>query len=162
MPKILPIITDPDPILRKTSRPLKVNRIQDPELQKLCDDMELTMREKDGIGLAAPQIGHNLRIITVNTKNGAICMLNPEIKKPSWTKEWGEEGCLSVPEVFGRVRRHKQLVCKYYNRTGKKLEVMAKGLMARVIQHEVDHLNGILFTDIAKNIKKYDKNNQQT
>lgn len=154
MAKILTIITDPNPILRKRSAELALGKIKTKELKELCADMALTMIKKDGVGLAAPQIGKNIRVITVNTKDGAICLINPEITKASWLKEWGAEGCLSVPGVFGQVRRHKKVDCSYLNKDGKKEFMSASGLLARVLQHEIDHLDGILFTDKAKDLNK--------
>ncbi len=154
MAKILPIKINPDPILRKVSTSLEENKITSPEVKKLCRDMTETMKKKDGIGLAAPQIGKNIRIITVNPPDGALCMLNPKITKRSFSKEWGEEGCLSIPETFGRVRRHKKMSCIYYNNYGKKIKMQATDMLARMIQHEIDHLDGILFIDKATNIKK--------
>ena len=152
MPKILPIIINPNPILRKKSIQVKRDEIKSKEFQRLCLDMAETMKEKDGIGLAAPQIGKNIRLIVVNTADRAVCMINPKIIKKSWAKELGEEGCLSVPGVFGKVKRHKKIDCKYLDKTGKEVKIKADGLMARVIQHEIDHLDGILFIDKAKNL----------
>jgi len=157
MAKNLSIKKDPDPILRQTASKIESSEIQQKNFQAMCDNMERTMLDQDGIGLAAPQVGVSQRIFIVNTKNGAVCMINPEITKRSWSKEWGEEGCLSVPNVFGRVKRHKNVVCSYLDRQGKTRQITASGLMARVIQHEHDHLNGILFTDKAKNVQPLDK-----
>ncbi len=154
--KTLPIITNPNPILRKKS--VEIKQIQAKQFQQLCLDMAKTMREKDGVGLAAPQIGQNIRLIVVNTKGGAVCMINPKITKKSLTKEWGEEGCLSIPDVFGKVKRHKKINCKYLDKNNKEKKIQAQGLMARVIQHEIDHLDGVLFIDKAKGIKKIDDN----
>jgi peptide deformylase len=113
-----------------------------------------TMKEKDGVGLAAPQVGQNIRLIAVNTKDGVACMINPKITKKSWAKEWSEEGCLSVPGVYGQVKRHKKINCVYLDKNGAKIKIQAEGLMAVVIQHETDHLDGILFIDKAKKLKK--------
>ncbi|PIX11239.1 peptide deformylase [Candidatus Falkowbacteria bacterium CG_4_10_14_0_2_um_filter_36_22] len=154
MHKILNIITEPNGILRQKSLSLNQKEIKSNKIKKLCSDMAKTMLKKDGIGLAAPQIGKNIRIIIINTKEKPICMINPIITYKSWAKEWGEEGCLSVPNVFGKVKRCKKIKYKYFDNKGNKLIVNAEGLMARVIQHEIDHLDGILFIDKAKNIKK--------
>jgi peptide deformylase len=116
--------------------------------------MKKTMLEKDGVGLAAPQIGKNIRLIVINTQDGPIAVFNPRFLSKSFFKEWGEEGCLSVPDVFGEVKRHKKIVCEYTDETGIKATVSAQGLLARVLQHEIDHLDGILFIDKAKDIKK--------
>lgn len=154
MPKLLPIITDPNEILRKSSKPINANTIKNKTLGELCDNMAFTMLKKDGIGLAAPQIGRNDRIVIINTRGGSVCMINPEIEKKSLQKEWGDEGCLSVPNKFGSVKRHKKITCSYIDKDGSKQKVEARGLMARVIQHEIDHLDGILFTDKAINIQE--------
>jgi len=157
MSRILPIITNPNPILRKKSEEIEKEKLSNKKLQELCLDMTKTMKEKDGLGLAAPQIGENIRLIVINTQDGPICLLNPRITKKSWSKENGEEGCLSVPSIFGEVRRHKKIDCLYLNTKGKKIKMQANGLLARVIQHEIDHLDGILFIDKAKNVKKIDE-----
>jgi len=154
MAKLLPIIINPDPILRKKSLPVANDDIATKKMQVLFADMSKTMIEKDGVGLAAPQIGKNIRIITISTKDGTICMANPKITRKSWAKEWNEEGCLSVPGVFGKVSRHKKVNCIYTDKDGKKTKIEASGLMAFVIQHEIDHLDGVLFIDKAKDIKK--------
>lgn len=153
MPDLLKIVLNPNEILRKISKPFPANKIKTPEIQKLIKDMIITMIQKDGVGLAAPQIGKNIRIITINTKDGPICLINPEIIEKSWIKELGEEGCLSVPGFFGDVRRHKKIKCQFLDTGANKTTIEAEGLMARVIQHESDHLDGILFIDKAKNIR---------
>ncbi|MFH1662170.1 MAG: peptide deformylase [Candidatus Falkowbacteria bacterium] len=150
MSKILPIITNPNPILRKKSQEIKKDEIKSKQFQEICFDMEKTMKEKDGAGLAAPQIGKNIRLIAVNSDNGAINMINPEITKKSWAKELGEEGCLSVPDVFLKIKRHKKVNCKYLDINGNEKKIKACGMLARVIQHEIDHLDGILFIDYEK------------
>lgn len=154
MPKILHIITYPDKDLLKKSLPIKKNDILNAEMKKLFADMVLTMREKDGVGLAAPQIGKNLRLAVINTKDGPLHIINPEIIKFSWAKEWGEEGCLSVPNVFGQVKRSRKIICKYLDKDANPQSIQASGLMARVFQHEIDHLDGILFIDKAEKIKQ--------
>jgi len=147
MAKILTIITVPSQKLRQRSVDLEQGKPQNRKFRNLCQDMIITMLEKDGVGLAAPQIGHPLRLIVVNTKNGPTIMINPKITKKSWRKEWGEEGCLSVPHTFGLVKRHKTIACVYRSEKGEKAIVKAAGLLARVIQHEIDHLDGVLFID---------------
>lgn len=162
MAKVLTIKIDPDPILRKESSPLQQHTITSAEKKELCEDMTETMKRKDGIGLAAPQVGKNIRIIVVNSPDGPICMINPQLTKRSFAKEWGEEGCLSVPNTFGQVRRHKKINCIYLDTNGKQRKMRAEDLLARVIQHEIDHLDGILFTDKAKNIKKADQETKKS
>jgi len=154
MPKLLDIITHPNDILRKRSKSMKKSEINTKEFQKFFCDMKLTMKKKDGVGLAAPQIGKNIRVIVVSTNEGEIAMINPKILKKSFKKEWGEEGCLSVPKTFGDVRRHKKIKFCFLNTEGMEKLIEAEGFFARVVQHEIDHLDGILFIDKAKSIKK--------
>lgn len=158
MSKIYNIITNPNPILRKKSEEIKPEKISNKNFQDLCDDMILTMKKKDGVGLAAPQIGKNIRLVIVNTKDGPVCAINPKIIKKSLTKAWDDEGCLSVPNTYGKVKRFKKIKCTYLDKTGKKIMIKAEGMMARVFQHEIDHLDGILFIDKAKDIKKIEEN----
>ena len=153
MTRILKITINPNPILRKVSEEISPEEIGSKKINELCLNMAETMVKKDGVGLAAPQVGKNIRAVVVNTKDGPVFMVNPKIKNKSLTKEWGEEGCLSVPGVFGQVKRHKSQICVFYDIKGKKNQMKAKGLLARVIQHEIDHLDGILFIDKAKDIK---------
>lgn len=147
MAKILPIVIYPNKTLRITCK--NIDKIDD-KIRRLVLDMELTMKEKDGIGLAAPQIGKEIRLIVINTKDGPIAMINPKITKKSWKKELGEEGCLSIPDFFGGVKRHKKINLIYTDKNGNKIRLAAEGLFARVIQHEIDHLNGVLFIDYIK------------
>jgi peptide deformylase len=158
MPKILKILTvdENNETLRKKSLPVNEEKVLTEDFKDLCNDLEETMIKKEGVGLAAPQIGRNIRMVVVNTKNGPVVMINPKIIKKSLLKEWGEEGCLSVPLTFGDVKRHKKVACVFCNRQGKKDKISGSGLLARVIQHELDHLDGILFIDKAKNVKRID------
>lgn len=152
MAKLLKIITHPNPILRKKSVDLKKKDINSKETQKLLLDMEKTMYEKDGAGLAAPQIGKNIRIVVITEHNKSIFLINPQITRKSWAKVIAEEGCLSVlgPQgeiIYGPVKRHKKITCLYLDEKGNKRKLQAENMLARVIQHEVDHLDGILFID---------------
>lgn len=149
---MLNIITIPNPLLRQKSLIIKDPLAQ--EIQDLLPEMTETMIKKDGVGLAAPQIGLNIRLIVVRHKDNDIIMINPEILKKSLFKEWDEEGCLSVPGVFGQVKRHKKLTVRYLDSDGKSQQLEAEGFFARVIQHEVDHLNGVLFIDKAKDLRE--------
>ena len=153
MPKILNIITNPNPLLRKKSIAVKQKELKSKKIEGLCLNMVETMLKNEGVGLAAPQIGKNIRIVVINTTEGPICLINPTITKKSWAKEWGEEGCLSLPNVFGQVKRHKKIAYKYFNKTGREVTEKAEGLKARIIQHEVDHLNGVLFIDKARGVE---------
>lgn len=154
MSKIYDIITNPNPVLRKISTPVDDASIGNKNFKGFCADMVETMKKKDGLGLAAPQIGKNIRIVVVTLNGKPVCMINPEITKRSWAKEWDEEGCLSVPNYYGQVQRNKKINCIYTTPEGKKVKVQTKEMDARVIQHEIDHLDGILFIDKAEGLHK--------
>ena len=155
---ILKILTQPNPILRKKSVEINLEKIKSRELKGLISAMAKTMLKDDGVGLAAPQIGKNIRMVVVNSKDGVFCLINPKFTKKSWARELGQEGCLSIPGVFGKVKRHKKISLTYYNENGEKIKLTAEGMMARVIQHEVDHLDGILFIDKAVDVEKIQNN----
>ena len=154
------IVTLPDPILRRKARP--VTRF-DAELQALIDDMVETMRDAPGVGLAAPQVGVSERVIVMEyTENEEdeeapkklFVMVNPEIKAFSDETEEGIEGCLSVPGWQGEVKRALAVTVKGQTRRGQSMKVKAKGWLARIFQHEIDHLNGVVFTDLATKVWK--------
>jgi peptide deformylase len=152
MAKVLPILNNPNPILRKKSNEVKASTIKDQNFARLLGDMVKTMMAKDGAGLAAPQIGENIRVAVINHDNNIHIMINPKITKKSWAKEIDEEGCLSVLDakgeiLYGPVNRHKKVICHYTDHNGKKQKLAAEKLLARIIQHELDHLDGILFID---------------
>jgi len=154
MPKILNIIKYPDPALREKSTDIPLTDIKKPEMKQLLNDMKHTMKELDGAGLAAPQIGLNIRLVVINDeKTGQVlAMINPKITKKSWGQEIDEEGCLSVLDskgkiIYGPVSRHKKVTCNYFNENGEKKKIQAEKMLARIIQHETDHLDGILFID---------------
>ena len=150
----LNIVINPNPTLRKISSEISEKNIDSNEMINFYLDMEKIMLEQDGVGLAAPQVGKNIRLCIVNTKDGPKCLINPKITKKSWAKEDGEEGCLSIPSVFGEVKRHKKVTCNYIDKDKNIVKLEAEGLLARVIQHEIDHLDGVLFIDKARNIKE--------
>ncbi len=152
--KILPVIKHPNPILRNISEEISLADLKNPEMRQLIDDMKRTMLELDGAGLAAPQVGQNLRLIVVNDEKAKriITMINPLITKKSWAREIDEEGCLSVVDeegqnIYGPVSRHKKVNAVYYDELGQKQKIQANPHIARIIQHETDHLDGILFID---------------
>lgn len=149
---MLKIITVPHPTLRKKAKAVKPEEI--PGLRQFCNDMEKAMLTKDGIGLAANQVDVLKRIIVISTKDGPLTLINPKLSHKSFKKEAAEEGCLSIPGVYGIVKRHYSLRASALTKAGKKIDLKAKGLFARVIQHETDHINGILFTDRAKKMTK--------
>lgn len=144
------IVQDPDPILREKSKPVtKFNA----NLHKLLDDMAETMYHANGVGLAAPQIGILKRVIVIDTgdEHGLIEMVNPEIIAREG-EQFGPEGCLSIPGINGDVRRAMKVKVRGQDRYGNEFSMEGEGLLARAFQHEVDHLNGVLFTDLAERI----------
>jgi len=131
----------PDPILRKKCEEVKeVNE----EIKKLVDDMIETMEKNDGVGLAAPQVGVSKRVIVVETEKGPEGFINPKILKKTKETEIDWEGCLSVPGIFLKIKRWKGIEVEALNQRGEKVRVKAVGLVARIFQDEIDHLNGIL------------------
>ena len=144
-----------DPVLKKICAP--VEKI-DKRLRKLLDDMAETMYSKEGVGIAAPQVGESIRavVVDVDGKN-RYDMINPVIIHREGSVV-DNEGCLSCPNLFGDVERAEKIRVEFISRFGKKKTLEADGLLARCVQHELDHLEGQLFIDIAKNISKEKKN----
>ena len=153
---ILPILETPDPRLRVISTP--VERVDD-DLRKLIDDMFDTMYDAPGIGLAAIQIGVARRLLVIDVaredeeKNPQV-FINPEIVRSSDEGSVYEEGCLSIPEYYAEVERPAVINVKYVGRDGKQHEIEADGLLATCLQHEIDHLNGVLFVDHLSALKR--------
>lgn len=154
------IITVPNDVLRRKSH--KVTAF-DKELQKLVDDMVQTMREAPGVGLAAPQINVPLRLIVVeyeeddereDSPKRLYVVANPEITVVNEETEMGIEGCLSIPGLVGEVERSLEIVVRGQNRHGKPVKIKAKNWLARIFQHEIDHLDGVLYTDRATRVWK--------
>ncbi len=154
---ILDIVTFPEPSLRLKSK--QVTKF-DTDLQILIDNMFETMRAAPGVGLAAPQIGESLRLVVVeytededeNAKPKKYVLVNPEIVKRSEEMITDIEGCLSLPGLAGRVERHEAVTVKAKNRFGKPLKIEAEGWLARIFQHEIDHLDGVLYIDRAEEV----------
>jgi len=142
---MLDIIKYPDKILRKKVK--RVSNISSDEIQNLIAEMKETMIASDGLGLAANQVNKDLKILVVNTKDGAKAFINPFIYWKSFKKCVAEEGCLSFPNIFGTVRRPERTRLFYSDEQGKLRHLASEGLIARVLQHEIDHLNGVLFID---------------
>lgn len=144
------IVKNPDPVLREKAKP--VPKIT-PNIHKLLDDMADTMYEAQGVGLAAPQIGILKRVIVVDVgdDNGLIEMINPEIVSKEG-EQLGQEGCLSIPGLRGDVNRAMTVTVKGLDRNGNEIVITGSELLARAFQHEVDHLNGVLFTDLAVSV----------
>ena len=153
---IRPIVFLPDKLLRQVSKP--VAKI-DADVKKLVKDMFDTMYDAPGVGLAAVQIGVPKRIVTVDATRGddeknPIAMINPEIVWESEETVAHEEGCLSIPEYLEQVVRPDRVKVRFLNLDGEKLEIDADGLLARVVQHEIDHINGVLFIDHLSKLKR--------
>jgi peptide deformylase len=154
---VLPIVSIPDAVLRRKAK--KVTTF-DKDLQTLIDDMIETMRVAPGVGLAAPQVDVSLRLIVVeygededeDAPKKLFTVINPEIVTTSEEMTDGTEACLSIPRIMGDVERHEKIVVKGYNRFGKPVKYKLSGWMARIFQHEIDHLEGVLFTDRASRI----------
>lgn len=151
------IVTFPETVLRQEAKTVDVF---DDDLQRLIDDMIETMREAPGVGLAAPQIGISKRIIVVEFGNEhdetipkqLYVMVNPEITTQSDELISGIEGCLSVPGLVGEVARAEVVTVQGQNRDGKKVKIRAQGWLARIFQHEIDHIHGVLYTDRAEEL----------
>jgi peptide deformylase len=167
------IVTLPDPVLRRKAKPVtKFGK----ELQTLIDDMIETMRQAPGVGLAAPQVGISERLAVIeyveeddeeetetategvevtpkpSKPKQLYVLINPEIVKASEEKVMGIEGCLSIPGLIGEVERHEALQVKALNRHGRPVKFKVDGWLARIFQHEIDHLNGVVFTDLAERV----------
>ena len=169
------IVTLPEPILRRKAKPITKF---DKNLQTLIDDMIETMRDAPGVGIAAPQVNIGQQLIVVEYAEDEdeensdeeiaesdtppakpkllYVMINPEIVKASEEKIMGVEGCLSIPGLQGEVERHEAIQVKGLNRHGKPQKLKVDGWMARIFQHEIDHLNGVLFTDLAVHVWKFE------
>ena len=155
------IVTLPEPVLRRKAH--AVTKF-DKNLQTVIDDMVETMRDAPGVGLAAPQIGLSERLIVIeyhekpedeeieDAPKKVWAVLNPEIAKASEEMVMGVEGCLSIPNLVGEVERHAAVQVKGLNRHGKPMKIKAEGWLARIFQHEIDHLNGVMFTDRATRV----------
>jgi peptide deformylase len=153
------IVTVPEPVLRR-----RAHKVTDfgADLQELVDDMIETMRAAPGVGLAAPQINVSQRVVVVEFGDEEdeqvpvklYAIVNPEILRPSPDTEKGTEACLSIPGFLGEVERVASLTVKGQNRHGQPMRIKAKGWLARIFQHEIDHLDGVLFTDRAIWVRK--------
>jgi peptide deformylase len=153
---LLPIITAPDPRLKRVAKPVKA---VDDRIRRLMDDMLETMYAAPGIGLAAPQVGELVRVIVVDVTRDdgprkPLKMANPEIVKKSSETCAYEEGCLSLPEQFAEVTRPAKVTVRYLGYDNKTHEIEADGLLATCIQHEMDHLEGVLFVDHISSLRR--------
>jgi peptide deformylase len=160
---ILPIVTYNDPVLRKKTKPVSENSI---ELQELIDNMFETMYNSNGVGLAAPQVGRSVQLFITDTdemtseeeeeeeKHGPLVFINPVIDRLEGANVKYEEGCLSIPELRDEVARPEIVTVSYLDREFNSKKLTASGWMSRVIQHEYDHLKGILFIDHLSAFKR--------
>ena len=152
------IVTLPDPILRRKAKPI---REFGPDLQQVIEDMIETMRQAPGVGLAAPQIGLSDRLIVVeypiddtqeDSPKKLYVIANPELKKISEETEIATEGCLSIPGMMGDVERALAVTVAGRTRRGQPIKIKAEGWLARIFQHEIDHLDGVVYTDRASKV----------
>lgn len=153
---IKPLVLLPDPVLRKKSDPLE--RVDD-EIRALADDMLETMYDAPGIGLAAIQIGIPRRMLVIDCakedeEKAPMVFINPEIVERSDERAVYEEGCLSIPDYYAEVERPAEVTVEFTDRDGKAQQVRADGLLATCLQHEIDHLNGVLFIDHISKLKR--------
>lgn len=165
---MLTIITVPDKILETPTRELTLAEINTPKIQELISAMIPKMYESEGIGLAAPQVNHSIRICIIGKEavkmdrkatlpHEDLVLINPTWVKTSRKTNNDQEGCLSIPGLYGTVKRHSAIHVEALDRQGNKLSFEARNFFARVIQHEVDHLDGVLFTTKATNLKEIKK-----
>jgi peptide deformylase len=170
---VRPIIGPNNPLLRRKARP-----VDDPNtapIQELIDDMIATMRAAPGVGLAAPQVAVGQRIAVIEYAQPAddapedapppepklYVVVNPEIVAASDEMVDGSEGCLSIPGYAGTVQRHKAVTVKALNRKGRPIKIKARDWLARIFQHEIDHLDGVLFIDRASRVWKSDEEEEE-
>lgn len=167
------IVGKDDPVLRKKATEVSIKDIGQPKINKVLKDMKETLASQgDGVAIAAPQIGVSLRIFVVSGKvidyikssenetsgeggprSADVVFINPKIVKLSKTKKAVEEGCLSIRYIYGKIERSQKAKIRALNENGKVFEIGASGLLAQILQHENDHLDGILFTDNAKDLQ---------
>ncbi len=164
------IVTIPHPALRKISKEVSMKEISSSQFKKLLEDMSVALKTRDdGVGLSAPQIAINQRVFvvagrifdkdkTVANPSKDEYFINPVITKSSKKLSTIEEGCLSIPNTYGLVKRPSAVTLEYLDPSGEKKTKKATSLLARIFQHEIDHLDGILFTDKATNIKHQEDN----
>lgn len=152
MHKIFTIFNkDEEKFLRQPTK--EVADVSDPKIQNLLEEMYKIMKQFYGVGLAANQIGENYQIIVIEYENKKYFLINPKITKASKKITVEEEGCLSLPKIIALVPRSQKVNVEALNETGKKIKIKAKNMLARILQHEIDHLNGILMIDKA--VKTY-------
>lgn len=159
MPYVREIVTDGHPTLRKVAKRVDPKEISDPLFQQLIDDMFVTMYKAPGVGLAAPQVNISKRMFVMDVgeddehpEGGAYVVINPKIVLTEEEVEM-TEGCLSVPGYVGEITRYNHVAVTGLDRDGQRIRLEGTGLFAQALQHEIDHLNGVLYVDKAKNIR---------
>jgi peptide deformylase len=164
---VLEIVKVPNEVLRRKARPVSDFGL---ELQELIDNMVETLRDAPGVGLAAPQVDVSLRVIVVeygDEENEDVppklyMVVNPEIQRTSREMIEGTEACLSIPGLAGEVNRYEGITVKGLSRRGQPVKIKCHGWLARIFQHEIDHLNGVLFTDLTDKVFKLEDLNQES
>ncbi|MDO8626341.1 MAG: peptide deformylase [Candidatus Magasanikbacteria bacterium] len=157
---IYDIVFDPNPILHARALPIPGDQVKTRAIQKFIKDMVETMYVKDGVGLAAVQVGVGQQICTIIKTYNALnpredlCLINPTWEKIDRHQEWDEEGCLSVPRMYGKIKRYTKIRVKALSSKGEKINFVAEDFFARIIQHECDHLQGHLYIENAKDLHK--------
>jgi peptide deformylase len=149
------IIRDGHPTLRKVAKKVEVKELKDPLFQQLIDDMFETMYEAPGVGLAAPQVNVSKRLFVIDVReedHEPAVVVNPKMELAEEEVEL-TEGCLSVPGMVGEITRYKRVAVSGLDREGNKIRLEGEGLFAQCLQHEIDHLNGVLYIDKAKNVR---------
>ncbi len=159
----LPVIVEPNPILHKKAQSVDPAIIGEQKFKKLIKGLIETMYVKDGVGMAAPQINESVQLCVIHKQqnpldpNKDLILINPTWEKTSVFKAWDEEGCLSVPGIYGKVKRYRKIRVKALDENGQPLNFTAEDFPARVIQHECDHLQGVLFIEKAKDLHEIEK-----
>jgi len=156
---IMPVIKMDNPLLHRKAK--RVRKVDD-SIQKLIDNMIETMHDIEGVGLAAPQVGVPLQVVVIQLpdEEDVITLINPEVVKISEETEMMMEGCLSLPGYNGDVKRSTSVTVKARDRQGKPIRIKGEGLMAQVLQHETDHINGIVFVDHLESMDELRKNEE--
>src|SRR3989344_5004860 len=159
---ILEITKEPNPLLHRVSKNLTAEEISSKETGEFLANLIETMYAKDGVGIASVQVGNPIQLCVIAKnftpeKLNDLVLINPKFTKASVLRSWDEEGCLSVPNIYGSVRRFKKIKVSALNTKGEPIEFVATEFFARIIQHEIDHLNGVLFIDKAKKLHSYVK-----
>lgn len=151
-----------NPLLYKTSRDLTLEEIKSEKIKKFTSDLIDTMYAKNGVGIASVQVANPIALCIIAKdftpdKKADMVLINPKFEKASVLRDWEDEGCLSVPKIYGKVRRYKKIKVTALDENGVEVKFTATGFFARICQHEIDHLNGVLFISKAKQLHTYEK-----